>query len=65
MVFSPMSLPQELFVHEIDHAVVYGDAEKETILHEGSVRILGNGWVEVSSGRLFSPNAIHHIDDER
>ncbi|MFC7204959.1 hypothetical protein ACFQJC_15685 [Haloferax namakaokahaiae] len=64
MVMSPFS-PPSLFEHTFDHAVVYGDAEKEVVLHEGSVRILGNGWVEVSDGRVFSPNAVHHIDGER
>jgi hypothetical protein len=48
------------FVREDDEAVVYAD--RETILHEGPVRLLGNGWVELPTGRLLSPRAVHHID---
>ncbi|MFC7136700.1 hypothetical protein [Halobaculum litoreum] len=47
---------------EYDHAVVYGDFEQETILHEGAVRLLANGWIELPTGRLLSPDAVHHID---
>ncbi|WP_312908679.1 hypothetical protein [Natronosalvus caseinilyticus] len=47
---------------EYQDAVVYGDLEQETILHEGDVRLLANGWVELPTGRLLSPNAVHHID---
>ncbi|EMA02844.1 hypothetical protein C439_09685 [Haloferax mediterranei ATCC 33500] len=54
----------DFFEQTMDNAVVYGDADKETILHEGPVRILANGWVEVSSGRLISPSAVHHIDKQ-
>ncbi|QIB72895.1 hypothetical protein G3I44_00490 [Halogeometricum borinquense] len=64
MVFSPHSPIQDILEQTIDNAVVYADADKETILHEGSVRILANGWVEVSSGRLISPSAVHHIDKQ-
>jgi hypothetical protein len=52
----------ENFVRECDDAIVYGDMEQESILHEGEVRILANGWVKLPTGRLLSPNAIHHID---
>ena len=52
----------ENFVRERDDAIVYGDMEQESILHEGEIRILANGWVELPTGRLLSPNAIHHID---
>jgi len=48
------------FVREYDDAVVYADGE--TVLHEGPVRLLGNGWVELPTGRLLSPRAVHHID---
>ena len=51
-------------VQEYDHAVVYGDMEQETVLHDGAVRILANGWVKLPTGRLLSPNAVHHIDTE-
>lgn len=53
----------DLLVKEYDHAVIYGDVESETVLHEGSVRVLANGWVELPTGRLLSPAAVHHIDD--
>ena len=49
-----------VFEKEYDDVVVYGD--KETVLHEGPARILANGWVELPSGRLLSPDAVHHID---
>ncbi|PSP73014.1 hypothetical protein BRC80_02470 [Halobacteriales archaeon QH_9_66_26] len=52
----------ENFVRERDDAIVYGDMEQESILHEGEIRILANGWVELPTGRLLSPNAVHHID---
>lgn len=52
----------ELFVTTISNAVVYGDFDKETVLHEGEVRVLANGWVEIPTGRLLSPYAVHHID---
>ncbi|WP_345780881.1 hypothetical protein [Halalkaliarchaeum sp. AArc-CO] len=32
------------------------------LLHEGDVRLLANGWVELPTGRLLSPEAVHHID---
>ncbi|SEW21978.1 hypothetical protein [Natrinema salifodinae] len=53
----------DLFVKEYDDAVVYGDMESETVLHEGAIRLLANGWVELPSGRLLSPTAVHHIDE--
>ena len=52
----------DVFEREYENAVVYGDEEKETGLHEGTVRILPNGWVEVSPDRLLSPEAVHHLD---
>ncbi|WP_338727915.1 hypothetical protein [Haladaptatus sp. DJG-WS-42] len=65
MVISPESLADEfatIFEDNYDDVVIYGDEEKSTILHEGPARIRANGWVEVPSGRLLSPNAVHHID---
>jgi hypothetical protein len=53
---------RELFLDERDSVVIYADADSETILHEGPATIRGNGWVELPSGRLLSPSAIHHID---
>jgi hypothetical protein len=52
----------EQFVKEYENAVVYADREQETVLHEGRVRVLGNGWVELPTGRVLSPSAVHHID---
>lgn len=52
----------DLFAREYSNAVVYGDFEQETILHDGEIRVLANGWVELPSGRLLSPDAVHHID---
>lgn len=54
----------DVFVKECDDVVVYGDMERETILHEGGVRVLANGWVELPTGRLLSPSAVHHIDEK-
>lgn len=52
----------EAFAREYRDAVVYADFEQETVLHEGAVRLLANGWVELPSGRLLSPDAVHHVD---
>jgi hypothetical protein len=52
----------EEFTHEYQDAVVYADRERETILHEGPLILLTNGWVTLPSGRLLSPDAVHHID---
>ena len=45
-----------------DHATVYADVQSETVLHEGGVRVLANGWLELDTGRLLSPDAVHHVD---
>lgn len=47
---------------EYEDATVYGDLEQEQILHQGKVRILPNSWVALPTGRLISPEAVHHID---
>jgi hypothetical protein len=52
------------FAQEYDRATVYADIESETVLHEGAVRVLANGWVELGTGRLLAPDAVHHIDPE-
>ena len=52
----------ENFVTTHDEAVVYGDVASDQVLHEGAVRVLANGWVELPTGRLLSPDAVHHID---
>lgn len=52
----------ENFVQEYENAVVYGDIDPDSILHEGEIRILANGWVKLPTGRLLSPSAVHHID---
>ncbi|SEO42209.1 hypothetical protein SAMN04487948_102351 [Halogranum amylolyticum] len=54
----------ELLEQEYREAVVYVDAEREAVLHEGPARVLATGWVELPSGRLLSPAAVHHIDTE-
>lgn len=61
MVLSRESL-WAVFETEYDHAVVYGDLEEETVLHRGPVLIRANGWMELPSGRLLSPDAVHHVD---
>ncbi|WP_255150909.1 hypothetical protein [Halorarius halobius] len=50
------------FAIEYENATVYGDFEQEQLLHEGAVRVLPNGWVALPTGRLLSPDAVHHID---
>ena len=67
MVFSTESAWGEIAdeaarTHE--HAVVYADRDRAVVLHEGAVRVLVNGWVELPSGRLLSPSAVHHIDTQ-
>lgn len=65
MVVSPESPWEGLvdrFETEYGRAVVYADFEQETVLHEGALRLLVNGWVELPTGRLLSPEAVHHID---
>lgn len=59
-----LSVPvvREFFSTEYESAVVYADVDAETVLHEGPVRILANGWVELPTGRLLSPSAVHHVD---
>ncbi|WP_092817754.1 hypothetical protein [Halopenitus malekzadehii] len=47
---------------EYENATVYGDFDQEQILHQGSIRILPNSWVALPTGRLLSPEAVHHID---
>lgn len=54
----------DLFVQEYRKAVVYADLEGETVLHEGEIRVLANGWIELPTGRLLSPRAVHHVDVE-
>ncbi|EMA13946.1 hypothetical protein [Haloarcula marismortui] len=52
------------FVKDYENAIVYADIDQETVLHEGAVRVLANGWVELPTGRLLSPDAVHHIDTQ-
>lgn len=49
-------------VIEYQNATVYGDLEQEQVLHQGDIRILLNGWIVLPTGRLLSPEAVHHID---
>jgi hypothetical protein len=65
MVVSTHSVWDEIvdvFEQEYGEVVVYGDADREAVLHEGPARLLGNGWVELPDGRLLSPHAVHHVD---
>lgn len=65
MVVSTESVRDELaegIEREYEDVVVYGDGDAETVLHEGPIRLLANGWVELPSGRLLSPEAVHHVD---
>lgn len=52
----------EKFVQGYQSAVVYADFGQETVLHEGELRILPDGWSGFPTGRLLSPEAIHHTD---
>jgi hypothetical protein len=54
----------EQFVREYENAIVYADIDQETVVYEGQVRVLANGWVELPTGRLLSPDAVHHIDTQ-
>lgn len=53
---------REFFEHRYDDVVVYADRDSETVLYEGPIRMRGDGWLELPSGRLVSPDAVHHID---
>ncbi|AUX10256.1 hypothetical protein AArcSl_2637 [Halalkaliarchaeum desulfuricum] len=53
---------RDLLDREYENVVVYGDADPDSVLHEGNVRLLANGWVELPTDRLLSPEAVHHID---
>ena len=52
------------FTREYQNVVVYADTDQETGIHEGAVRLLANGWVELPTRRLLSPDAVHHIDTQ-
>ena len=49
-------------VIEYEDATVYGDFEQDQVLHQGTIRVLPNSWVALPTGRLLSPEAVHHID---
>jgi hypothetical protein len=53
---------REFFEDDHERVVVYADPDGETVLHEGAATVRANGWVELPSGRLLSPSAVHHID---
>ena len=55
----------DYFVIDYDDAIVYADMAGETVLHEGSISVRPNGWVELPTGRLLSPSAVHHVDTSR
>jgi hypothetical protein len=54
----------DFFEKEYENVIVYGDIEGDTVLHEGAIRILANGWIQLPTDRLLSPKAVHHIDIE-
>jgi hypothetical protein len=65
MVVSTTSLWDEVydgFGREYESAVVYADRDGEDVLHDGPVRVLPNGYLELPTGRLLSPDAVHHVD---
>jgi hypothetical protein len=65
VVVSTESVRDELaerIEREYEAVVVYGDADAKSVLHEGPIRLLANGWVKLPSGRLLSPEAVHHVD---
>ena len=49
---------------ERDSVVVYADAAGGTVLHKGPATIRADEWIELPSGRLLSPAAVHHVDCE-
>jgi prophage tail gpP-like protein len=51
-----------VFEDRRDSVVVYADPDGETVLHEGPATVRANGWIELPSGRLLSPSAVHHVD---
>ncbi|PSQ02925.1 hypothetical protein BRC94_00435 [Halobacteriales archaeon QS_5_70_17] len=53
---------RDVFEQRYTEVVVYGDKDGETVLHEGAIRIRADGWIELPTGRLLSPGAVHHID---
>ena len=52
----------ELFEDDYESVVVYGDVDGETVLYEGPATVRANGWIELPSGRLLSPESVHHVD---
>ena len=65
MVISTKSVWSEVAAEQVieyEDATVYGNFEQERVLHRGEIRLLPNGWVVLPTGRLFSPEAVHHID---
>jgi len=61
VVFLPGELPDHLLV-EYKNAAVYGDFGQQGVLHQGKIRVLSNGWAALSTDRLLSPEAVHHVD---
>jgi hypothetical protein len=51
-----------VFEDRRDSVVVYADPDGETVIHEGPATFRATGWVELPSGRLLSPSAVHHVD---
>ncbi|MFO8114013.1 MAG: hypothetical protein R6U01_01425 [Halorubrum sp.] len=47
-----------------EYAVVYSGPEEMDVIYEGETRVYLNGWVKTEDGYLFSPNTVHHIEDQ-
>ena len=53
---------RDVFEQRYTAVIVYGDKDGETVLHEGAIRMRADGWIELPTGRLLSPGAVHHVD---
>lgn len=47
---------------EDEDATIYADPEGETVPHEGPLCLLVSGGIQLPTGRLLSPSAVHHVD---
>lgn len=64
LIESIRSATWKLLSQHYDYAVVYDGPDETDIIHEGETRVYLNGWVETENGDNFSPNTIHHIEDQ-
>lgn len=54
----------KLVSRRYEYAAIYAGPDESEILYEGEARIHLNGWVETEDGDQFSPNAVHHIENQ-